>query len=99
MSNPCYNAVAGDLIPGDPFNVGSQVLKNIISYVREVGCDTYDRDSIEPAVRQLFNDYIRPIDIPGIPNLIIEPRIDDMLENALVKIVNRTIDSICNYRE
>lgn len=51
-----------------------------------------DKEQVLELVSKLYDDYIAPFDIPGIPNLIIEPQIDAALKGLVLAIVAQVID-------
>lgn len=42
---------------------------------------------VEAFIREAYKKYAEPIDIPRVPNLVVEPLVDQWLEDALVRIV------------
>ncbi len=43
-------------------------------------------------IEDLFEDYVRPFDIPFVPNLIVEPMLDNWIKSAIPGIVDRVFD-------
>jgi hypothetical protein len=50
-----------------------------------------DKAEVIKLLGDLYDNWIAPLDLPGIPNLV-EPQIDKMLRNVLLAIVERIID-------
>jgi hypothetical protein len=46
-----------------------------------------DEAGVESAIRQAYKTYAKPIDIPGVPNIIVEDLVDQAIEDALVTTV------------
>jgi hypothetical protein len=46
-----------------------------------------DKAAVEDTVRAAYRKYLAPIDIPGVPNFVVEPMVDKALEDALVALV------------
>lgn len=42
---------------------------------------------VEAFVREAYSTYVEPWDIPYVPNFVVEPRVDQAIEDALVKLV------------
>jgi hypothetical protein len=42
----------------------------------------------------VYDDYIGPLDIPGIPNILIEAQLDAMLREVFLAIASRIIDRV-----
>jgi hypothetical protein len=45
----------------------------------------HDEAAVEAALRSAFKKYFEPIDLPYVPNLVVEPMVDGTLENWFVK--------------
>lgn len=78
------------------FERAGQILKGVVKFIINEGCQYADK--AEPVTRQLFNQYVRPLDIPGVPNLV-EPQLDDALEELLVKAVLAAVSQFCSTNE
>lgn len=50
-----------------------------------------DKEQVLQLLGDLYDNWIAPLDLPGIPNLV-EPQIDKILKNVLMAIVERVID-------
>jgi hypothetical protein len=64
----------------------------LADYVKEAIDDLYhslgDTDAaVESALRGYYQTYVKPIDIPYVPNLGVEPIVDAALESWFVKAV------------
>lgn len=42
---------------------------------------------VEAFVREAYSTYVEPWDMPYVPNFVVEPRVDQAIEDALVKLV------------
>jgi len=51
-----------------------------------------DKEQVLEMVSKLYDDYIEPFDIPGVPNFIIEPQLDAALKRLVLTIVAQVID-------
>jgi|694.fasta_scaffold11261_15 hypothetical protein len=51
-----------------------------------------DKTAVLELVSKLYDDYIAPLDIPGVPNFILEPQIDSALKALVLAIVEKIID-------
>ena len=51
-----------------------------------------DKEQVLELVSKLYDDYIAPLDIPGVPNFVIEPQIDVALKGLVLAIVAQVID-------
>jgi hypothetical protein len=92
-----YQAIASQLDetsnPADEFETASRIRDRLTRWIVENGCQ--HRELVEPTARRLYNQYVRPFDIPGLPNMVIEPRVDDAAEEILVRLLNRVLDRVC----
>ena len=61
--------------------------------LQEHGCQY--RHDLVAAAKNAYDTFVRPIDLPGVPNLVIEPKVDDMLCQALVMILETAADALC----
>lgn len=52
-----------------------------------------DADEMAAFVGQLYDRYVAPLDLPGIPE-VIEPMADQVLRAALVSLVKKAIDNV-----
>jgi hypothetical protein len=64
----------------------------VIDYVKEALDSLYhslgdDEAAVEAALRGFYQTYAKPIDIPYVPNLGVEPIVDAALESWFVKVV------------
>lgn len=46
------------------------------------------------AADKLYEEVLRPIDIPWVPNVVIEPRLDDILKGFYMNAVSGIIDGL-----
>ena len=69
-----------------PFAMGEALASEAVLQVR-AGADA---NAIVKIVEEVFEKYIRPFDIPGVPN-IVEPLVDDALKQAVIAIVKRGV--------
>lgn len=56
-----------------------------------------DDAGVEKWIREAYKTYVEPIDLPGVPNVVIEAAVDVAIVNALVAIVigaHRAIHSV-----
>ena len=44
-----------------------------------------DEAKVEAALRGFYKSYVKPIDLPWIPNIVVEPMVDSQLEELFVK--------------
>jgi hypothetical protein len=42
---------------------------------------------VESLIRESYKTYAKPIDIPGVPNLVVEDVVDQAIEDLLVSLV------------
>ena len=66
--------------PGDPWGISAWLVDTAYDMLQELGIDSVDE--IVEAAEELFDRFIRPIDLPGIPNFI-EPAVDRALKSAI----------------
>jgi len=96
MVERAYAAMAEGLqeqVEANPASAFGAIVQRVVQWISQNSCDFADQ--AEPLTRRLFNEFIRPIDLPGVPNLIIEPRVDDALEEAAVRIVLAAVERFC----
>ena len=51
-----------------------------------------DKESVLELISKLYDEYIAPLDIPGVPNFIVEPQIDAAIKAVVLAIVSQVID-------
>jgi hypothetical protein len=59
---------------------------------RELVASLGGRDAVVAATEAAYHKYITPIDIPGVPNFVIEPMVDNALAKAAGRLVGMAID-------
>lgn len=52
------------------------------------------KEAILEMLGQVYDDYLAPLDIPGVPNILIEPKLDEMLRVVFLEIAARIIDRV-----
>jgi hypothetical protein len=62
----------------------------VTDYVKEALDSLYhslgdDETKVEAALRAFYTNYVKPIDLPWIPNRLVEPLVDSQLEELFVK--------------
>lgn len=51
-----------------------------------------DKEAVLDLINKLYDEYIAPLDIPGVPNFIVEPQIDAAIKAVVLAIVSQVID-------
>lgn len=62
----------------------------VVEYVKQALESLYhslgdDEAQVEAALRAFYKAYVKPIDLPWIPNIAVEPMVDAQLEELFVK--------------
>lgn len=52
------------------------------------------KEEVNAAVRAFYQSFVKPIDLPYVPNLVIEPAVDKFFEDKLVALVDKLHDSV-----
>jgi len=64
---------------------------DLVNLIRSLTKDTIDRlggiEAVKAIIGGIYDSYIAPLDIPGIPNLV-EPAFDKVLRSVLMKLVD-----------
>jgi hypothetical protein len=76
----------------NPLHLGGRLFDSALAYLRTHGCQ--NRDVIRSTLGVAYDTHIRPLDLPGIPNFL-EPRVDDMIKQALLGLYDRAADDFC----
>lgn len=69
----------------------------IIDWVRDVvvslldGAD-FDPDEVVAVVKQFYDATIRPIDIPYIPNMVVEPWVDEAIWKVIEASIRKALE-------
>jgi hypothetical protein len=71
----------------------------VVDYVKEAVDRLYhvlgeDEAAVSVALRAFYQKYIKPIDLPYVPNLGVEPMVDAALEDWFVKGIQKAHDAI-----
>lgn len=74
------------------FDLIDRLLDRLGSLVDLIG--DLPKDAILQMLGQVYDDYIGPLDMPGIPNIIVEPKLDEMLRVVFLTIAARIIDRV-----
>lgn len=89
------NALAADgLIRLPSASAGGVVAAQglLLDYIRDFVVDMLDQFADEAALTAFaldaYRTYVKPIDIPGVPNLIIEPMVDEALERMIAPFIH-----------
>lgn len=61
-----------------------------LDFLRLVIANLDEQETLE-LVARLYDQYIAPLDIPGVPNLIIEPQVDKAIKAVVLKLVETII--------
>jgi len=64
-------------------------LSQLLDFVGEL-----PKQEILDMLADLYDDYIAPLDIPGVPNIILEAKLDEMLKKVFLAIAERIIDRV-----
>lgn len=89
----------GNLTPSELWSVAFRSLVEVLSLAIEllqvIPASGQDKKAaaIEAALA-FYRDIIKPLDIPFLPNFIIEPLVDDGIENAIPSLVGGLIDGL-----
>ena len=89
------DALAADgLIRLPSASAGGVVQANglLLDYLRDFVVDVLDQFADEAALTAFavdaYRTYIKPIDLPGVPNFVIEPAVDEALERMIPPFVH-----------
>ena len=74
------------------FDLIDRLLDRLGSLVDLIG--DLPKDAILQMLGQVYDDYIGPLDIPGVPNIVVEPKLDQLLRVAFLAIAERIIDRV-----
>lgn len=61
-----------------------------LDFLRELLVNLDEQATLD-LIGKLYDQYIAPLDIPGVPNLIIEPQIDAAIKSVVLKLVESII--------
>ena len=64
-------------------------LSQLLDFVGEL-----PKQEILDMLGDLYDDYIAPLDIPGVPNIFVEAKLDEMLKKVFLAIAERIIDRV-----
>ena len=53
-----------------------------------------DKPALKAYVLKLYDDYAAPYDIPGIPNVVVEPMVDRAIRKALEHGIDQLFESL-----
>lgn len=65
-------------------------LLNRLDFLRGFLANLDEQTTIE-LIAKLYDQYIAPLDIPGVPNLIIEPQLDAAIKSVVLKLAEAII--------
>lgn len=61
-----------------------------LDFLRELLANLDEQATLD-LIGKLYDQYIAPLDIPGVPNLIIEPQIDAAIKSVVLKLAESII--------
>ena len=61
-----------------------------LDFLRGLIANLDEQQTLE-LIAKLYDQYIAPLDIPGVPNLLIEPQLDAALKSVVLKLVEAMI--------
>jgi metal-dependent HD superfamily phosphatase/phosphodiesterase len=79
--------------PETQFSTANRLVKIVKSLIQRHGCP--HREVIIASALQAYEQYVRPIDLPGIPNTV-EPMVDSAVRNVLENTLHWVGNTICN---
>lgn len=65
-------------------------LLNRLDFLRGFLANLDEQTTIE-LIAKLYDQYIAPLDIPGVPNLIIEPQLDAAIKSVVLNLAEAII--------
>lgn len=85
-----FEAVFGNRLsmtdaPSSQFVTGGRILEVVSDLIKTYGCEY--KDQIKEAAGNAFEAWIRPIDLPVVPNFI-EKKVDDQLKKSLLNLID-----------
>ena len=85
---------AGDFESQSPFDLAHRLIQWATEMIGDIGCDR--QGEIVTATKELYDKFIRPIDLPGIPNFVVEPYVDDLLCRVVLMTIEAAFSRICS---
>jgi hypothetical protein len=76
---------------GNQIAAAGDLMEKIREFLKSLGGSLPSKQEFLKVVRQAYNDYVAPIDLPGVPNLF-EPTVDRLLGEVVVQAASRLYD-------
>jgi hypothetical protein len=85
-------ALEGDF-GGNQIGAAGSLFEKVREWLSKIAGPMPSKEEILAAVGAAYDQFVAPIDMPGVPNFI-EPRVDAMLRVALLVAIGKLYDQI-----